>query len=62
MTVLCRATFLLTKVGKVKKKEKKASLHIYGASKTETELHVDKKVGYIEKNATQHDVGKLFLW
>ena len=47
MTVLCRATFLLIKVGKVKKK--KASLHIYGASKTETELHVDKKVGYIGK-------------
>lgn len=61
MTVLCRATFLLIKVGKVKKK-KKASLHIYGASKTETELHVDKKVGYIGKNVMQHDVGKLFLW
>lgn len=59
MTVLCRATFLLIKVGKVKKK---ASLHIYGASKTETELHVDKKVGYIGKNVMQHDVGKLFLW
>ena len=62
MTVLCRATFLLIKVGKVKKKKKKASLHINGASKTETELHVDKKVGYIGKNAMQHDVGKLFLW
>ena len=60
MTVLCRATFLLIKVEKVKKK--KASLHIYGASKTETELHVDKKVGYIGKNVMQHDVGKLFLW
>ena len=45
-----------------KKKKKKASLHINGASKTETELHVDKKVGYIGKNAMQHDVGKLFLW
>lgn len=61
MTVLCRATFLLIKVGKVQKK-KKASLRIYGASKTETELHVDKKVGYIGKNVMQHDVGKLFLW
>ena len=46
----------------MKKKKKKASLHIYGASKTETELHVDKKVGYIGKNVMQHDVGKLFLW
>ena len=59
MTVLCRATFLLKKVGKVKKKKKsKASK----ASNTETELHVDKKVGYIGKNVMQHDVGKLFLW
>ena len=58
MTVLCRATFLLIKVGKVKKKKSKASK----ASKTETELHVDKKVGYIGKNVMQHDVGKLFLW
>lgn len=41
-----------------KKKKSKASK----ASKTETELHVDKKVGYIAKNAMQHDVGKLFLW
>ena len=31
-------------------------LHINGASKTETELHNDKKEGYIGKNAMQHDV------
>ena len=41
MTVLCGTTFL----------------HINGASKTETELHNDKKEGYIGKNAMQHDVG-----
>ena len=41
-----------------KKKKSKASK----ASKTETELHVDKKVGYIGKNVMQHDIGKLFLW
>ena len=32
-------------------------LHINVASKTETELHDDKKEGYIRKNAMQHDVG-----
>ena len=57
-----QSNFSFNKSWKSKKKKKKASLHINGASKTETELHVDKKVGYIAKNAMQHDVGKLFLW
>ena len=59
-----QSNFSFNKSWKSKKKKKKASLHIilYGASKTETELHVDKKVGYIGKNVMQHDVGKLFLW
>lgn len=57
-----QSNFSFNKSWKSQKKKKKASLHIYGASKTETELHVDKKVGYIGKNVMQHDVGKLFLW
>ena len=56
-----QGNFSFNKSWKSQKKKKKASLHINGASKTETELHVDKKVGYIGKNAMQHDVGKLFL-
>ena len=43
MTVLCGTTFL--------------HIIVNGASKTETELHDDKKEGYIGKNAMQHDVG-----
>ena len=57
-----QSNFSLKKKLEKSKKKKKASLHIYGASKTETELHVDRKVGYIGKNVMQHNVGKLFLW
>ena len=61
MTVLCRATFLLIKVGKVKKKKKQVFIYM-GLARQKQSCMLTKKVGYIGKNVMQHDVGKLFLW
>ena len=57
-----QGNFSFNKSWKSQKKKKSKASKASKASKTETELHVDKKVGYIGKNVMQHDVGKLFLW